>query len=935
MIHNEIYIKGAREHNLKNVTLSIPKHALVVFTGPSGSGKSSLAFDTLFAEGQRRYVESLSSYARQFLGQLTKPDYDELRGLSPTIAIEQKSGSSNPRSTVGTITEIYDYLRVLYARIGQQHCMHCSEPVGELSIDELLSQVLSLKAKTKFLLLAPLVENKKGTFKGLFEELRKDGYTRILIDKKQYKLDDLPKLAKQAKHTILLVVDRLVVNVKRRQRLADSLETALKKGDGEIIIRLESGEEMRFSQKRYCCDTAYPELSQQHFSFNSPTGMCPSCNGLGEMLLADPEKLVTDASLSLAAGCIGILANRSSKEARWIKNVLEATCANCGIPWEKPWSSLSEAQKSIVFNGVDSPLKLVLSGRKRAISVKWEGISAVLLGWFRNSSSDHVRNYYLKLMYKAECRVCEGSRLRRESRAVLVENRSLPSIVATSVTETADYFDSLELVGNHAIIAKELLKELQARLGFLINVGLGYLSLSRPGPTLSGGEAQRIRLASQLGSRLSGVLYVLDEPSIGLHQRDNHRLLKTLGQLRDFGNSVLVVEHDRATMEVADWIVDFGPSAGKFGGEIVFSGLPGDLLKKRGSSTADFLSGVRQIEIPEKRRKAENWLSIIGAEGNNLQHIDVAFPIGCFTCVTGVSGAGKSTLVNEILYPAMSNRLYSQSNRSVSKYCTLIGHKHFDKVINIDQKPIGRTPRSNPATYTKLFDAIRQIFSKLPDSRIYGYKPGRFSFNVKGGRCEACKGAGQNKVEMLFLADVYVCCEACRGERFNEATRRVTYRDYNISDVLQMTIEDAYVLFEAYPKVQRVLQTLLDVGLGYLTLGQSSTTLSGGEAQRIKLSRELAKIATGDTLYIMDEPSTGLHFEDIERLLHVVQRLVNAGNTVVMIEHNLDIIKTADYIVDLGPEGGFDGGKVVAIGSPEEVSKVKTSFTGKYLQALL
>ena len=942
MSTESIYVKGAREHNLKNLELTIPKRQLVVFTGPSGSGKSSLAFDTLFAEGQRRYVESLSAYARQFLGQLEKPQYDEIRGLSPTISIEQKSTSNNPRSTVGTITEIYDYLRVLYARVGRQHCWKCGDPVGSASSQQIVDNLMELDEGTKFLVLAPLVRNRKGEFRELFDSLRKRGFTRAIVDGDVVEIADIEKLKKSFRHTIDAVVDRMIARPSRRARIADSVEIALELGDRNVAIRIESGdrdgERLYYSERAYCarCDIAYPPLTQQSFSFNSPLGACSSCNGLGTSMRMDPDKVVPDPSVSIAKDAIEPYRRRQSKAARWNWRVLNALCEHHGINTKAPWADLPDDAKALILEGSPVVETLKVKGRKRPTKVQWEGVLPQLARYFQTSESDTMREYYGTFLAAAPCESCGGARLRKESRAVLVAGRSLPDVCLLPIEESHAHFEEMTLEGADAVIGEELLKEIRNRLGFLLNVGLSYLSLMRQGPTLSGGEAQRIRLASQLGSQLSGVLYILDEPSIGLHQRDNLRLLQTLEQLRDGGNSVIVVEHDQETMEKADWIVDFGPGAGSEGGEILFSGRPSELLEAEGNITADYLAGRKEIEIPTERRSPNRGaIEVLGARENNLRDIDLRIPLGTFTCVTGVSGAGKSTFVGDILYPAAANVIYTQKERDVGAHREIKGLEGIDKVIQIDQKPIGRTPRSNPATYTKLFDHIRSLFAKLPDSQIYGFKPGRFSFNVKGGRCEACLGAGVRKIEMLFLADVYVTCDVCRGRRFNEATLRVKYRGHSIADVLALPVREALELFEPHPKIRRALQTLDDVGLGYLQLGQSSTTLSGGEAQRIKLSRELAKIATGDTLYILDEPSTGLHFDDIRKLLHVVQRLVDAGNTVVMIEHNLDIIKTADHIIDLGPEGGSGGGWIVAEGTPEEVAQVEESFTGGFLRKLL
>jgi len=939
-----IEVHGARQHNLKNISVAIPKKKLVVLTGPSGSGKSSLAFDTIFAEGQRRYVESLSAYARQFLGQMDKPDYDSIRGLSPTISIDQKSSGSNPRSTVGTITEIYDYLRVLFARVGKQSCHSCHRPVGRMSAAEIVDAVLALPEGTKFLLLAPLVRNRKGEFRDVFADLMRDGFTRVKIDGEVKTLEEGLKLAKNFKHNIDVVIDRLVARSSARDRIADSVETTLRVASGVCMVEVVEGETLTWSEKLYChhCSLAFPELSPQSFSFNSPLGMCESCNGLGESLAMDADKIVPDPSLSLRDGAVapwGPLKDATDKSSSsWAWDIVKAVCDACEIDLETPWSALDDDQRTVLMHGTDGKIT-VRWKRKRSEGVweaHFEGVVNTLMRRYKETASEAARNSYGQYLSTMPCPACEGTRLRPDSRAVFVDGRPIQDLTARSVGEMVAWFDALELNGNDAVIGTELVREIKNRLRFLTNVGLDYLSLSRPGPSLSGGEMQRIRLASQIGSELSGVLYILDEPSIGLHQRDNLRLLETLKHLRDTGNSVLVVEHDQETMMAADWIVDFGPGAGRLGGEVVFSGTPADIVKDEGSMTGGYLSGRLRIEVPEHRRGGVGeHLSIYGARANNLRNVDVHIPLGTFTCVTGVSGAGKSTLVNDILFPAASRAVFPNSVQSPGLHDRIEGLGRINKVIDIDQKPIGRTPRSNPATYTKLFDLIRDVYAGLPEARMYGYTKGRFSFNVKGGRCEACGGDGQKKIEMHFLADVYVPCEVCNGHRFNDATLKVKYRGYSIADVLEMTVEEAFALFEPHPKLRRMLKTLMDVGLDYIHLGQPSPTLSGGEAQRVKLSRELAKIATGDTLYILDEPSTGLHFDDIRKLLVVVNQLVDAGNTVVMIEHNLDIIKTADHVIDVGPEGGSNGGRIVAVGTPEEVVKVPGSWTGRFLAEVL
>jgi excinuclease ABC subunit A len=936
---DKIIVKGAREHNLKNLYVEIPKKQLVVFTGPSGSGKSSLAFDTLFAEGQRRYVESLSAYARQFLGQMEKPDYDYIRGLSPTISIEQKAASNNPRSTVGTITEIYDYLRVLYARVGEQRCHSCGRPVGKMDSSSIVRSVLKLPEGTKFLVLAPVVQNRKGEFRELLDELRREGFNRVRHNGVQIELQGVEKLDKKLKHDLEVVVDRLVMREDIAARVTDSVETALRVGQGRCVIATlgeEAGEQL-YSEKLACdhCEIAFPELSPQSFSFNSPLGMCKSCNGLGTAMRMDPDKVI-EADKSLEEGAIKPWSRRFTQGQRLNWRMVEALVEDFGESMHTPWPQLSEDLRKVLLEGTgDEARSFKLAGRKTALRAPFEGALAYLMRRFSEVDNDAYREHFASFLSEAPCDECGGLRLRPESRAVVVGGVGLAEVNSMNIAAAHAHFETLQLEGAGAVIAAEVLKEIRSRLQFLINVGLGYLSVNRAGPTLSGGEAQRIRLASQLGSELTGVMYILDEPSIGLHQRDNQRLLATLKHLRDMGNSVLVVEHDRETMEECDYILDFGPGAGIEGGAIVAQGTPDQIRANPESVTGLYLTDRLRIEVPKERRKGTRGaISVRGANMNNLKGVDADFPIGLFTCVTGVSGAGKSTLVNEILYPAVARELHG-SQRSVGEHETIEGLEGIDKVIVIDQSPIGRTPRSNPATYTKLFDQIRSLFAKLPDARMYGYTPGRFSFNVKGGRCEACEGAGVRKIEMHFLADVFVTCEACGGKRFNEATLRVKYRGYSIADMLDLPVADALPLFENHRSAYRILQTLMDVGLGYIRLGQASPTLSGGEAQRVKLSRELAKVATGDTLYILDEPSTGLHFDDIRKLLAVIDKLVDAGNTVVMIEHNLDIIKTADHLIDMGPEGGSAGGRVIAAGTPEEVAKVEASHTGRFLRPVL
>jgi excinuclease ABC subunit A len=934
MNHSTIDVRGARVHNLKNLSVQLPKRSLVVFTGPSGSGKSSLAFDTLFAEGQRRYVESLSVYARQFVGHLEKPDVDEIRGLSPTVSIEQKSISHNPRSTVGTITEVHDHLRLLFARLGTQYCYNCGDAVGSGSLDSAKADLAALPEGTRFQVLSPLVRNRKGEFRELFEGLRLRGYTRARVDGAWIDIDEIDRLRKSVRHTIDVVIDRIAAGSTVAERIEAALDSAVQESEGDAIILYdsgpESGTERLLSTRNMCtrCSIAYPELTQQSFSFNSPLGRCPTCLGIGTFRVIDPERVVPDDSLTLRKGAIAPARKTDTAFGKRLNNLILKAARDMGISTTTPVSELDPMLMHALLFGEQTERKTRKAGA-------FKGVIPLLQRALDNVDEDDDEPASMSGYVRVEhCEACDGSRLRPESSSVKFAEQNLPALNAMAIADARSFFDGVELIGRAELIGGELIDELRARLGFLADVGVEYLNLGRPGPTLSGGEAQRIRLAGQLGSRLTGVLYVLDEPSIGLHQRDNHRLLESLIRLRDQGNSVLVVEHDRDTMLAADWLVDFGPGAGQHGGDIQFSGLPASVLEQPGI-TADYLSGRRSIEVPEVRRTGNGKsITIHGARANNLRNLTVSLPLGVFTCVTGVSGAGKSTLVHDIFYNALANRLYKE-RRDVGLHTRIDGLDAVDKVIEIDQQPIGRTPRSNPATYTKLFDDIRAVFSNLPDSRIYGFEPGRFSFNVKGGRCEDCSGVGRKKIEMNFMADAYVECDVCRGRRFNEATLRVKYRGHSISDVLAMTITEAAELFEPYPKIHRKLQTLLDVGLGYVRLGQPSTTLSGGEAQRIKLSRELSKVATGGTVYVLDEPSTGLHFEDIRKLLIVIGKLVDAGNTVVMIEHNLDIIKVADHVIDFGPEGGAGGGEIVASGTPEDVADVARSHTGRFLAAEL
>ncbi len=938
-----ITVKGAREHNLKGIDLSIPKKRLVVLTGVSGSGKSSLAFDTLYAEGQRRYVESLSSYARQFLGQMEKPRYDTIRGLSPTISIEQKAASNNPRSTVGTITEVHDYLRVLYASIGVQHCPGCGRRVGKQTAEQIVDAILELPEGSRILVLAPLVQNRKGEYRELLGDAHKRGFARVRVDGATHSLEERLALDKKLKHDIELVVDRLVVKAGIRSRLTDSVETALREGKGTLVVA-DADKEQKvgpgvdpeeykrhdrfFSEHNACptCGLSFGELQPQAFSFNSPIGSCPDCQGLGTRAEMDPDLIIPDPTLSIRAGAVEPWASGMERGEGWTFEFVEHLSRSLGLDLDLPWAKLSKRDRDLVLLGTEG------AGVRSRIA--WEGVVNQLYRRFKSTGSEAMRRYYLRYFSDKPCPACGGERLKPESRAVRIRDRGIVQLSRLTITEALAWLGALDLKGNDARIGDELLKEIRNRLRFLLDVGLGYLTLDRPGPSLSGGESQRIRLASQMGSELTGVIYILDEPSIGLHQRDNGKLLATLKRLRDIGNSVLVVEHDQETMEEADWLIDFGPGAGEHGGRIVAEGTPAQVSANPASLTGAYLSGRAAIPVPERRRPGSGWLTVREAAENNLKGIDAAFPLGCFVAVTGVSGAGKSTLVNGILRPALLRSLYG-TREVPGKHRGLTGQEQIDKVIDINQQPIGRTPRSNPATYTKLFDGVREVFAQTPEARSLGYLPGRFSFNVKGGRCEACQGDGMKLVEMHFLADVLVPCEVCGGKRFNEATLRVKFKERSVAEVLDLSVLEAMRLFEHHREIVRVLRTLDDVGLGYVKLGQPSPTLSGGEAQRIKLSRELARVGTGRTLYILDEPTTGLHFEDVKKLLAVLDRLVEAGNSVLVIEHNLDVIKCADWVVDLGPEGGEEGGRIVAEGTPEEVARAPGSFTGQHLARML
>jgi excinuclease ABC subunit A len=951
---DRIRIAGAREHNLKDVSLELPRDALIVITGLSGSGKSSLAFDTIYAEGQRRYVESLSAYARQFLGQMDKPDVDSIEGLSPAISIDQKTTSRNPRSTVGTVTEIYDYLRLLWARVGHPHCYNCGEPIAGQSVEQIVDNVMTLAEGTRFMVLAPVVRGRKGEYKDLLEELRSEGYTRASIDGELRLLEEEIELDKKFKHDIAVVVDRLVMKDDSRKRLADSVETAVALAEGLVEIEVvEQGSDAKskphssgargardqgtlvFSEKFSClnCGISMPELEPRIFSFNSPHGACPHCTGLGSQMEIDPD-LVVDPSLSISEGAI----LPWGSGADYYEQLAQAIAEKYEIDLDTAWEDLTESDQDLFLFG-DEGERVYVSyrnrmGRRRSYMAPLEGVVPNLERRYKETDSEYSRERIEEYMSVRPCPECRGARLRPESLAVKVGGIGIDQYTRKSAREAMAWLDQLELSDSERQIASRILKELVERLRFLDAVGVGYLTLERAAATLSGGEAQRIRLATQIGSSLVGVLYILDEPSIGLHQRDNHKLLDMLSRLRDLGNTVIVVEHDEGTMRAADHIVDLGPGAGEHGGRVVAEGPPAKVQKVSQSLTGQFLAGKRRIEVPGERRKPRGAIQVLGASQHNLKGIDVDFPLGVFCCVTGVSGSGKSTLVNEILFRAVANRLHRAKLRP-GAHKKVKGADKIDKIINIDQSPIGRTPRSNPATYTGVFDHIRELYSRTPESRARGYKPGRFSFNVKGGRCEVCRGDGQIKIEMHFLPDVYVPCEQCHGKRYNRETLDIRFKGKTISDVLEMSVEEALEFFKNIPKIKRRLQTLHDVGLDYIRLGQPATQLSGGEAQRVKLSSELSKVATGDTLYILDEPTTGLHFADVQRLLDVLGRLVDLGNTVVVIEHNLDVIKTADRIVDLGPEGGEAGGELVATGTPEAVAAVDESYTGQFLRKIL
>ncbi|NCD22871.1 MAG: excinuclease ABC subunit UvrA [Spartobacteria bacterium] len=946
MAEKYILVEGAREHNLKNITVRIPRGSLCVVTGLSGSGKSSLAFDTLYAEGQRKYVESLSSYARMFLEQLQKPDVDRIEGLSPAIAIEQRTGAANPRSIVATTTEIHDYLRLLYASVGHQHCHQCGKPIARQSAEEIVNLILKKPAGTKVQLLAPLVEGRKGEHVEVFESARRLGFTRAQVDGEIVEIENPPKLDKQKKHSIAAVVDRLVVADKIRGRLTDSIELALKQGEGVLHALFQepgAGEAwtpQMFSEKNACadCGISFDALLARNFSFNSPYGACPKCDGLGQMLVFDEDLVVPDPTKSIDAGAIAAWRPAGRREAIYRKGLVRALAKHLGFDLATPWEELPEQVRQIVLHGSgeeDVELGFWMRGAWRKYRKPFEGVIPNLQRRYAETDSDYIKHKLANFMSRLPCTACGGKRLKPESLACKVAGKGIMEVMAFSARDAEDWFAHLPLTEQEQKIAAEVLKEIRQRLKFLCDVGLGYLNLDRESGTLSGGEAQRIRLATQVGAGLVGVLYVLDEPSIGLHQRDNEKLLRTLKGLRDLGNTVVVVEHDEQTIREADYVIDLGPAAGVHGGEVVFAGTVPDLLKSKTSLTAQFLNGERQIAVPaERRAPGADWLEISGAAENNLKNVDARFPLGRITCVTGVSGSGKSTLVDDILRRALFRKFYGAKDKP-GKHRKIAGMQHLDKVIVIDQSPIGRTPRSNPATYTGAFNGIRDLFAQLPGSKLRGYGPGRFSFNVKGGRCEKCKGDGILKIEMNFLPDVYVTCEQCRGRRYNQETLEVKWHGRSIADVLDMTIDEALEFFAPVPTIARKFRTMSEVGLGYLKVGQPATTLSGGEAQRMKLSAELARRDTGRTLYLLDEPTTGLHFADVDRLLQVLLRLRDAGNSLIVIEHNLDVVKTADYIVDLGPEGGDEGGRVVASGTPEEIAANPASHTGEYLRPLL
>ncbi len=942
MQSRDIIIKGAREHNLKNIDVTIPRNSFTVITGLSGSGKSSLAFDTLYSEGQRRFVESLSSYARQFLGLMEKPDVDSIEGLSPAISIEQKTTGHNPRSTVGTTTEIHDYLRLLYARAGTPTCYKCGRIISRQTIQEITDKITSLPQEMKFQILSPVISGRKGEYKDLFDKLQKDGFLRVRVDGNVYTLDEEIIIDKNKKHSIEVVIDRLVNNQSVVSRLTESLETALKmSSSGSVIIDCIEGETLTFSENLACpdCEISYDELSPRMFSFNNPFGACEACSGLGYLLEIDPDYVIPDSKLSLNENAI-VPWNGVATMGSWNHQILISVCKHFKIPMDKPYKSLTEKQRKILLQGSGEE-KISMQWEARSGSGKgefnrsFEGVIPNLLRRYRETTSEEIRRWIEGFMTQRECPSCKGARLRKESLAILIGDKNIAQISHMSIDQVKPFFDNLVLGVREAKIARQILKEIAQRLDFLINVGLPYLTLSRASSTLSGGESQRIRLATQIGSRLTGVIYILDEPSIGLHPRDNTRLLDTLTSLRDMGNTVVVIEHDKETMIAADHLIDVGPGAGIHGGKIVAEGTPSEVIKNQKSLTGAYLSGKKTIPIPPARRKGDGkFLIINGAKGHNLKSVNINFPLGMLVCITGVSGSGKSSLVNQTLYPALQKQIYN-SKTTPLPFTSIKGCELIDKVIDIDQSPIGRTPRSNPATYTKTFDQIRELFAALPESKIRGYTNGRFSFNVKGGRCEACEGDGVLKIEMHFMPDVYVECEACKGKRYNRETLDILFKGKSISDVLDMTVDEALQFFDKISSIKSKLSVLSRVGLGYIHMGQPANTLSGGEAQRIKLASELSKRSTGSTLYILDEPTTGLHFEDILMLMAVIQELVDKGNSVIIIEHNLDVIKCADYVIDLGPEGGNKGGEIIACGTPEMIAKSSKSVTGKYLKDYL
>ncbi len=942
MTIDKLIVRGAREHNLKNVSIELPRNALIVFTGLSGSGKSSLAFDTIFAEGQRRYVESLSAYARQFLGQMDKPDVDFIEGLSPAVSIDQKSTNRNPRSTVGTITEVYDYLRLLFARAGRPHCPTCGKAVTRQSPQQIVDQILTMPATTKFQVLAPIVRSRKGEFVELFADLITQGFSRARVDGEVIQLTDVPKLKKQEKHTIEVVVDRLTAKEESKTRLTDSIETALRLASGIVLLDFVDAKgvekERTYSEHLAChdCNLSFEELEPRSFSFNSPFGACPECSGIGTKLEVDNDLIIPDDSISINEGAIAPWSGGQSSD--YFLRLLEALAKDVSFSLDTPWKKISVKARDAIINGYEYEIKMKYKGRygTKNYTTGFEGVVPFIHRRHSETDSDYSRDKYEAYMRETPCDVCKGARLKPEVLAVTMGDKNISEITELSIMECAEFLKAIKLNKREAQIAERVMKEVHARLGFLLDVGLDYLSLARPAGTLSGGEAQRIRLATQIGSGLVGVLYVLDEPSIGLHQRDNRRLIDTLTRLRNLGNTLIVVEHDEETIRTADWIVDIGPGAGEHGGKVVVSGSYDDLIASKESITGAYLSGRKSIAIPAKRRKVDpkRQLVVKGAKENNLQNIDVEVPLGVFVSVTGVSGSGKSTLVNDILYMVLANKL-NGARLVPGRHRTVSGVELLDKVVHVDQSPIGRTPRSNPATYTGVFDKVRALFAETSEAKIRGYQQGRFSFNVKGGRCENCSGDGTITIEMNFLPDVYVPCEVCHGARYNRETLEVHYKGKTIADVLDMPIELAAGFFESVPAIARYLKTLNDVGLGYVRLGQSAPTLSGGEAQRVKLATELQRRSTGRTIYVLDEPTTGLHFEDVSKLLGVLNRLVDTGNTVVVIEHNLDVIKSSDWVIDMGPEGGFRGGLVVAQGTPEDVAKVKASYTGQFLGEIL